>query len=973
MRSVRSSFLLKYAILILFISLISATHSNATHLRAGEIIVERVNCLGLTFRITIIVYTNTGSTVLFGGRDGDEDILDFGDGSQPILVPEQANILRSDLGSNIGTASFTVLYTYSSPGKYTISYREPNRNEGVLNMFNSVNTRFYLETQINIDPFLGCNSTPRLLVPPIDQACPGVAFFHSPGAFDPDGDSLSYELVVPFSDRDQPVLRYQDPSDNEPEVFYPDYNTGNEAGTGPPDFTIDPISGILKWDSPGEAGIGEYNIAFVVREWREILGEWVPLGFVRRDMQIIVADCEDNDRPDLIIPEDVCVVAGTVLEATIFGIDPDNDSVKIEAYSGVFDLYGATYTPSPPVYQSATAALPSPAELHFTWQTACDHVKEQPYQVIFKITDDPASGPRLVTFKTWNITVVGPPPVWKNAALNLPARTASLSWESYECTNAETMQVWRRVDSFPYQPDTCETGMPPFLGYQLIATLPLSDSIYTDNNNGKGLAYGAQYCYRLVAIFPEPKGGESLMSEEICLDPVPAVVPVITHVTIDRTSTDDGQITVRWREPFDADPLQYPPPYRYKIYRGEGFSGPQGEQPIHTGEITALEWIDNLINTQDIIYNYRIDCYDDNNVLMGSSEPASSVRLEAQSQLQRIDLTWSDSVPWSNQVDSFSMHLIYRGPLGATDDELELIDSVDVTMYGLSYSDEGQYNGVPLQNDQTYCYRVMTRGAYGNPEIDEPLENFSQMICAQPSDTIPPCQVAVPVAVNATDCTKPEEVYLLCSAEVFSNEFEWERPSEGDCQNDIAYYRIYIASDAGREFFFFRETRATRFVDDTQTSNAMCYKVSAVDRSGNEGELSEAVCFDNCISYELPNVFTPNGDQCNDLFSAYSNRPIQTTEGKTPPCNLSLLPDDRGKCARFVENVNFKVYNRWGKEVYAYKSGGERTIYIDWDGRDNEGTELATGVYYYMADVTFTTSDPDKRNQIFKGWVHLLR
>jgi hypothetical protein len=67
------------------------------------------------------------------------------------------------------------------------------------------------------------------------------------------------------------------------------------------------------------------------------------------------------------------------------------------------------------------------------------------------------------------------------------------------------------------------------------------------------------------------------------------------------------------------------------------------------------------------------------------------------------------------------------------------------------------------------------------------------------------------------------------------------------------------------------------------------------------------------------------------------------------------------------------VYNRWGKEVYGYQSGGERTIYIDWDGRSDDGKELSTGVYYFVADVVFESVDPEKSKKTIKGWVQLLR
>ncbi|MGC3945608.1 MAG: hypothetical protein QM762_13995 [Chryseolinea sp.] len=433
--------IVKSWLLALLFTSLAAFQAQATHLRAGEIVAVRESCSALTFIITVTVYTNTKDTnVLFGG---DTEYLYFGDGKF-VAVPETPNTIRYDLNpdGSVATASFTISHTYPGVGRYLISYREPNRNEGVLNMDASVNTMFYLETELSVDPFLGCNNTPNLLIAPIDQACSGVTFTHNPGAYDPDGDSLSYEMVVPFSDRNTEVINYRNPNDPK---FYTNYNTGNEAGTGSPTFAIDPISGTITWDSPG--AIGEYNIAFHVIEWRKKNGVWYKVGYVRRDMQIIVDDC-DNQRPDLIMPADTCVVAGTTLKATIFGIDPDNDQVKIEAFSEIFNFptgqSPATYTPVPKVDDFRPSS--PPAQTKFEWNTECIHVKDQPYQVVFKITDKPKNGPRLVTFKTWFIKVVGPAPVWEDAKLNLVNRTTELKWDPYFCQNAETMQVWRKVD-----------------------------------------------------------------------------------------------------------------------------------------------------------------------------------------------------------------------------------------------------------------------------------------------------------------------------------------------------------------------------------------------------------------------------------------------------------------------------------------------------------------------------------------------
>lgn len=963
-------------IVALVFILLGTFEAQATHLRAGEIVAVRQDCLSLTFIITVTVYTNTkGTNVLFGG---DTEYLYFGDGDF-VDIPETPNTIRYDLNpdGSVATASFTVTHTYPGVGRYLINYREPNRNEGVLNMDASVNTMFYLETSLSVDPFLGCNNTPNLLVAPIDQACSGVAFTHNPGAYDPDGDSLSYEMEIPYSDRNSEVINYKDPNDPK---FYTNYNTANEAGAGPPTFSIDPISGTITWDAPG--AIGEYNIAFHVIEWRKKNGVWYKVGYVRRDMQIIVDDC-DNQRPDLILPADTCVVAGTTLNATIFGIDPDNDQVKIEAFSEIFNFPSAQspakYTPVPEVDDFRPSQ--PPAQTKFTWNTECIHVKDQAYQVVFKITDKPANGPRLVTFKTWFIKVVGPAPEWTDAQLNLVNRTTQLKWDPYFCLNAETMQVWRKVDGSSFEPDNCQTGMPENLGYQLIATLPVKSgspavpvTSYTDNNGGKGLAPGAKYCYRLVAVFPLPRGGESYVSKDTCVGPILADVPVITHVTVEETDLSDGRIRISWRAPFDADEGQFPPPYSYRIFRAVGFNRAADSTDVSPpGQFSDTTFVDDGLNTAENVYNYSVAAYASNGGFLGTSATASSVRVDANSAVKRIELSWQAAVPWSNQIESFpNKHLIYRGPEGSTDADLMLIDSVDVSAAGFVYLDEGQWNSTPLVDNEIYCYRVMTRGGYGNPKIKTPLNNFSQMICAQPGDTIPPCKLEPPLrsTLDFADCNEYYEKY--CQKDSYSNIIYWSRAQDASCRNDVRSYNVYASSTKGGDFSLLAENvRDTFYIDNNLLSFARCYKVAAVDVSGNIGEMSDELCVDNCPYYELPNVFTPNNDERNDVFSAYSIRGFDCgEEGDCIPLEL------REKCARFVQSVNFTVYNRWGQEVYNYSAriGNETpTIYIDWDGRDSKNTELSTGVYYYVAEVVFDSVDPDKSTRKFKGWIHLIR
>lgn len=952
------SYLLRSLFGVLFATLFFSISANATHLRAGEITLERVSCTDLTFKITITVYTDTGSPIKFG--DG---ILDFGDGSKPLTTPTIENTRRPDLGPEVGTVSFTTTHTFGGPGKYVISYLEANRNAGVLNMSNSVETRFYVETQIIIDPFLGCSNTPRLLVPPIDKGCTGAAFYHNAGAYDPDGDSISYEMTIPKRDKGVFVNGYQDPNAKD---FYAglDYGSANEDGNGKPTFSINATTGTLLWNAPGAAG--EYNVAFLIKEWRKVNGIWLQIGYVVRDMQIIVEDCK-NQRPELEVPQDICVEAGTIINQDIFGFDPDYDSVKIEAFSQVFTINPspAKFLPSPPKFQYTAPGVKG--KLSFTWATTCDHVKEQPYQVVFKVSDKSSNGPTLVQFKTWNIRVVGPAPKWKPPVVDLGARSVKLQWEDYKCkVNAVTMQVWRRVDQFVYTPPECVTGIPDFLGYSKIADVPITSSTFNDTNKGKGLAVGAQYCYRLVAIFPSPGGGESYVSQEICLPPILADAPVITNVSVDITNRTTGQVSIKWRPPFEASKIQFPPPYQYEVFRAEGFNGDIKLTPAFPGKRVDTVFVDTGLNTQETVYNYRVVAYDNNGTKIDISPTASTVRLEASPQFLQIALTWFADVPWSNKTQDYPRHLIYRGPANATEGQLVLFDSVDVNQEQFIYVDEG------LDETKTYCYRVMTRGAYGNPLIDEPLNNFSQIVCARPNDNVPPCTPTL--AIEALDCEEYFQNYS-CGANVFSNTLTWNRPADAVCREDIQGYRIYKSSTVDGIFdsLDIPLVRDTFFIDTNLPSFAACYKIRSVDRAGNVSKFSEPFCFDNCPYYELPNVFTPNGDGCNEKFSAFSDG-VSVDEEGLGPCGAPVdFEDLKRRCARFVQKVSITIYNRWGKEVYSNKSDSESNIYIDWDGRDNSGKELSSGVYYYSAEVIFDVVDPKSQRQIIKGWVQIVR
>ena len=209
----------------------------ATHIRAGEIIARRFNSNDdqLTYEITVVGYKDTDSQIAFG-TDGN---LDLGDGNI-INGPFQTNI--EDIGNGTLKITFKVLHTYSKPNSrgYLISYSEDFRNNSIININNgeSDGVTFYVETFLVLYPSIR-NSSPVLTIPPSAFAVSGKQFFHNPGAFDPDGDSLGYRFTSVKSKQDVEVQGYKEVIDPS---FYTDFDHGNEVGTGKPSNTDHGIS-----------------------------------------------------------------------------------------------------------------------------------------------------------------------------------------------------------------------------------------------------------------------------------------------------------------------------------------------------------------------------------------------------------------------------------------------------------------------------------------------------------------------------------------------------------------------------------------------------------------------------------------------------------------------------------------------------------------------------------------------------------
>ncbi len=891
--------------------------SYATHNRAGEITYEQIG--ELTIRITITTYTKTSSL----SADRDTLDVDWGDGtfSRAGRVNGFGDILPNDIKRNFYIAE----HTYPGRATYTITTTDPNRIANILNVNapNSINVPFHIETTFTFlgNQFQGSNSSAILLQPPIDFACLGQRFVHNANAYDPDGDSLAYELIVPLQTVGMEVPNY----------LFPDQITPGANNQ----LTLDEKTGDLVWDAPQRAG--EYNVAFMIHEYRQ----GVLLNSIIRDMQILVeSDCQENNPPEIEVPEEICVVAGEVIDIMVTATDPDDppQQLSLTALGGPFEQMV-----SPATFQPDGSFRDQPIVGRFRWETQCEHIAEHAYSVVFKAVDDIRDTSGLATLKTLQIKVVGPPP--ENVIVSETAEGNTICWDKpYACEVTEDdyfkgFAVWRRPTSNKFPIDTCNPSLEG-QGYTRI----VSGVQEFDGNQYKftdtDIDGEETYCYRVTGVFAQTSIAGypfnlvySLPSNEDCAG-ISLDQPFLTKVSVTETSSNNGVIEVEWTgaNPAEFDTTVFPGPYQYVLARGDGLA-PGTFVPVDGavftsntfGGLTDTSFTDQTgLNTQDQPYSYQVWLYANGNFdnPVRTSPPASSVFLTVTGGDNQSTLTWETNVPWQN----YSFRIFRQLPASTDFEQIG-------TTTDLVFVDPGLENGVE------YCYYIETEGAYGFSTLPEPLFNDSQISCDRPSDTSPPCVPVLDVQNSCDDnTTTPDGAFV--------NRLSWSLPQSCEDPMDVEGYRIYFSPMIGTPFELIAEIddpSITTYEDGSDAGIAGCYTVTSLDSLGNESDTSNIVCVDNCPFYALPNTFTPNMDGSNDVFKPYPYK--------------------------FIDHIELKIFNRWGQLVFETVDPD-----INWNGQNAQGNDLSQGVYHYICHVYEASADPENASvEVLQGFIELIR
>ena len=192
---------MKKLLVLSFFLLLIGSELFAVHLRAANIEVERVEGSTTKYLVRLTVFSDDETDAFNGTSNGVEVVnpqeIFLNDSPDPILI--DAVSTGVDVGNKTNKTIFEKIIDIPSPnGKFFIKWNGQLRNEGIVNIRTVTATPYelFVETFFFLNGFDEPNNSPRMTIDPVDKGYVNTVYTYNSGAYDVDGDSLSYELIT---------------------------------------------------------------------------------------------------------------------------------------------------------------------------------------------------------------------------------------------------------------------------------------------------------------------------------------------------------------------------------------------------------------------------------------------------------------------------------------------------------------------------------------------------------------------------------------------------------------------------------------------------------------------------------------------------------------------------------------------------------------------------------------------------------
>jgi gliding motility-associated-like protein len=861
-------------------------------------------------------------------------------------VYESAAINLSSLNASVG---------------YYVSANTCCRNDNVTNVLNSGTSgiTFTMEFPRLNGGATRYNSSPEFKKAPLSFFCVGKPYTLDWNIVDPDGDSMVYYIAQSYSNGTTKPLTLIE--------YAPGYNLYYNNIDGVPDLTMNIKTGIINFIP---TKVGTYLVAFRVEEWKRASGttEAKKIGEIRREFQLQTTEC--LDAPPVTTDElnQKRVIVDTVYYNTVYNKiftsrDSPGDSLfmmiipNISAGENVLDpvKFGGKWGEAGSTLgNNSNLILNGATQLNgqFSWKPSCLVVRPKPYKFTVVVRDKTCPSP---FYDSTFVTIYVKKKPNNKPYFVEPDTMKTPKTKSYFVLAGDKFQL--QGDTLIKTYDKDSLGNVVFINIEPDPANGLVNSKFVFSPNPNVIHSTATFSWQTTCedVRSTPYKVRFIAEDNDCFKPDsawfdvniyvrqrPNLKPVFDQVLNKKEyHIPEGQtktFNVRVNDSASFDVNQYDS-LTVTADLSE-FNVPGGVMPTFTpvvsvdSSVTAFTWSPNCANVSNNPYRLYLTVQDN-----------GCPRLTKRDTI----LVYADG-PFNTAPE-------FRDPLNPASIITTLDTSIyagEVFSYNLFAVDTNQrFDSVFLQAD--YTSDLFAFGKVTNPAILVPSfgKDSSRTTLNWQSDCkdFSATPYVVKIVVRDNECVNPESSILTINLMVNRNpnlvpyfpfatgdtvinlfageKFELDLTSAsaipgdsieiatsgdvyGGIPGNLATFEQTVTAGTAKANFRW-ETSCDQIRDDLytavfKTANPPCLTDT------NTYTIRFKVISNTDITEDLPNVFTPNGDGTNDVFSI----------------------KDKFK-AYCDPEFSFTIYNRWGKKVFESKDPE-----FEWDG-DGAGA----GTYFY--------------------------
>lgn len=353
----------------LAIASLFAFAANASHIVGGQITAMMLNT-NLAYDVKLTLYRDVTGIPMYNTEDIKVDVFM---GSQFVQIASYSiskpapTLIYGSAANGIEEYVFDSIIVLPRNGKYRLRWDNCCRNAGILNTTGTPGA--YLETIITADS-VNYNSSPEFLNKPFTVAFENLAWMHNPLPYDIDGDSLAWQLDVPYE-----LLT----AGFNPQMV-PNYSFPLADTTMP--FSIDSVSANMSWMPKLQ---GRWIASIICREYRN----GVQIGLIRRDYQFLVLPAgSSGGTPDFTgtggLPKIgnnyvVRVTPGSNYSLVLSAMQSSNDSIAMDVLGEAFKL--AANKPTVTYSHQSRGNM----SVNFNWNTTASMKRARPYITVFTV------------------------------------------------------------------------------------------------------------------------------------------------------------------------------------------------------------------------------------------------------------------------------------------------------------------------------------------------------------------------------------------------------------------------------------------------------------------------------------------------------------------------------------------------------------------------------------------------------------